>query len=114
MRGTGIALLLGCLLVAGATGCSTVTSKVAPSEKEIRHRLKTDYSVGDPEFRNSMSQLLAAPLVEGNNVVALLNGDQIFPAMLAAIRDAKTSITIESYIWSSGEVTSQLQTCSVR
>jgi cardiolipin synthase len=43
-------------------------------------------------------------MVEGNNVVELLNGDQIFPAMLAAIRKAQKSITLETYIWSSGKV----------
>lgn len=107
MKGTGVSLGLACLVLAGSLGCSTVTSKVTSPEKEIRWRVKADYSVKDLEFRNSMSQLLGAPLVEGNNVVALLNGDQIFPAMLAAIRGAEKSITLESYIWSSGEVSSQ-------
>jgi cardiolipin synthase A/B len=88
-----------------ASGCTSLRP-----EKKVRHLIHTDYSVDDPQFANSMSQLLGAPLVEGNNVVELLNGDQIFPAMLKAIREAQKTITIEMYIWSSGEVSRQFVT----
>ena len=45
---------------------------------------------------------LRTGLVNGNRIQKMLNGDQIFPAMLGALRDAKTSITFETYIyWSS-------------
>jgi cardiolipin synthase len=54
-----------------------------------------------------MSNLLGAPLVDGNAVTELLNGDEIFGSMLEAIRSAKTTITIEKYIWSSGVVSTQ-------
>src|SRR6185369_4061500 len=74
-------------------------SMVQPSravEKLIRKPIETTYSVEDPAFRNSISQLLGAPLVEGNSVTQYINGDQIFPAMLAAISQAKESITYEN------------------
>src|SRR6185295_3815115 len=77
------------------------------SEKQIRRQIKTDYAVTDPQFRASMSHLLGSPLVDGNNLVELQNGDQIFPAMLAAIRAAQTSINLESFIWSSGKVSTE-------
>jgi cardiolipin synthase A/B len=51
-----------------------------------------------------MSHLLGPPLVAGNRVQCLINGDQIFPAMLAAIRSATTTITFETYIFWSGEI----------
>ena len=35
---------------------------------------------------------------------ALLNGEQIFPPMLAAIRSAKQSITFETCIYWSGDI----------
>jgi cardiolipin synthase len=89
-------LLVG-LLVTG--GCSTL----AP-EKQIRKPIQANYSVRDPQFARSIGHVLSAPMVEGNNVIELLNGDQIFPAMLAAIRKAEKSITLETYIWSSGKV----------
>lgn len=88
-------------LLIGTSGCTTLFP-----EKRIREPIHTDYSVSDPEFAHSISRLLSAPLVESNNVVELLNGDQIFPAMLEAIRRAQKTITIEMYIWSSGHVSS--------
>jgi len=94
-------LFLGSLIVAGG-GCASLRS-----EKRIDHPIHTDYSVTDPEFASSMSHLLGAPLVGGNRVVELLNGDQIFPAMLEAIRGARQTITIEQFIWSSGRVSTQ-------
>ena len=96
-----VALYLWCLLI-GTCGCSTLFP-----EKRIREPMHTTYSVADPEFANSISHLLTAPLVEGNHMVELLNGDQIFPAMLQAIREAKKTITLEMYIWSSGQVSTQ-------
>jgi cardiolipin synthase A/B len=77
------------------------------SEKEIRRGVKTEYSVSDPAFRASISPLLGAPLVEGNSIVELQNGDEIFSAMLEGIRAARKTITFETFIWSSGEVSTQ-------
>lgn len=51
-----------------------------------------------------MAHLLGPPLVDGNAVTSLLNGDEIFPAMLAAIRSAKLTITFETYIYWSGKI----------
>lgn len=51
-----------------------------------------------------MSHLLGPPLVPGNQVKELINGDEIFPPMLAAIRAAEKTITFETYIYWSGEV----------
>src|SRR5688572_14712268 len=81
------------------SGCSWLTS-----ERRIRQPIEASYSVEDPQFRTSMSELLGAPLVGGNQVTELLNGDRIFGSMLEAIRGAKKTITLEMYIWSSGEV----------
>jgi len=39
--------------------------------------------------------------------VQLQNGDEIFPAMLKEIRAAQKTITLESFIWSSGKVSTQ-------
>lgn len=39
------------------------------------------------------------PLMDGNRVELLVNGDQAYPAMLEAIRGAKRSITLSTYIF---------------
>jgi cardiolipin synthase A/B len=73
-------------------------------EKEVTRPIKHDYGVDDPQFIRTMGVLLGPALVEGNRVDTLLNGEQIFPAMLAAIRAAQQTITFETYIYWSGEV----------
>ncbi len=70
-----------------------------PGEKKIEQQLIRKYDVEDPQFRRSMGVLLGPPIVEGNKVQVLLNGDQIFPSMLDAIRSAKRTITFETYIY---------------
>jgi cardiolipin synthase len=51
-----------------------------------------------------MGSLLGPGLMGGNRIVALQNGDEIFPAMLDAIRGAQSSIAFETYIYWTGEV----------
>jgi cardiolipin synthase A/B len=93
---TGVGIVL---LVLGAVVFVTFTK-----EKEIRRPLESAYSVDDTQFQRSMSTLLGPPLTAGNKVETLLNGDQIFPAMLAAIRGARRTITFETYIYWSGDI----------
>jgi cardiolipin synthase A/B len=73
-------------------------------EAEIKERVTHAYAVSDPQFQRSMSALLGPPLVDGNRIDTLLNGTQIFPAMLDAIEHARKSITFETYIYWSGKV----------
>ena len=68
-------------------------------EKKIEQKLSRLYATEDPQFRRSLSALLGPQVLDGNTVDELLNGDQIFPAMLSAIRSAQRSITFETYIY---------------
>ena len=54
-----------------------------------------------------MGAILGPPFIGGNRVTTLQNGVEIFPAMLAAIRGAKRSITFETYIFDEGEIPQQ-------
>jgi cardiolipin synthase A/B len=74
------------------------------AEKKIERRIERLYALDDPRFGEELGVLLGPPLLAGNRHKALHNGDEIFPAMLAAIRSAKTSITFETYIYWSGEI----------
>jgi cardiolipin synthase len=51
--------------------------------------------------------LLGPNFVPGNNITTLVNGNQIFPAMLGAIRSAKRSISLETYVFQDGEIARQ-------
>jgi cardiolipin synthase A/B len=74
------------------------------NEKKIRHQIVADYAVGDPPFVRTMGQLLGPPLLEGNRVTMLQNGEEIFPAMLEAIRSAKRTITFENFLFDEGRI----------
>ena len=74
------------------------------AEKKIAVRPVHAYPVADQQFLRSMSVLLGPPLLDGNRVQTLLNGEHIFPAMLQAISAAKHTIDFETYIYWSGEI----------
>ena len=73
-------------------------------EKVLETHVESAYGTRDPQFRRTMSSLLAAPVLDGNRVSDLQNGAEIFPPMLDAIRGARKSITFETYIYWSGDV----------
>ena len=91
-------------IVVGSILVTIIALNFTSGEKKIDKRITELYSVHDPQFLRSMGNLLGPAMVPGNHVTALLNGDQIFPSMLAAIRGAKQSITFETYIYWSGEI----------
>jgi len=76
----------------------------ATPEKKLERKLVHRYAVADPQFRREMGVMLGPSITHGNRVTALQNGDEIFPAMLEAIRGAKRSITFETYIYWSGRI----------
>ena len=92
--GSIVATLVVTLLVINFSG----------GEKQINQEIPRLYSIADPQFQRSMGVLLGPQIVEGNKITALLNGDEIFPAMLAAIRGAKETINFETYIYWSGDI----------
>jgi len=74
------------------------------SEQSLERKIEHRHAVSAPQFRREMSVLLGPTIVGGNQVTALQNGDEIFPAMLRAIRSAQTSVTFETFIYWSGEI----------
>jgi cardiolipin synthase len=72
--------------------------------KQARQEVTSLYSASSPEFRQSAGSLLGPNFVSGNNITTLVNGKEIFPAMLSAIRLAKHSINFETYVFWDGEI----------
>ena len=95
------AIFLSPFVLAALPGCTGFHTN------PISYQIESQYAVHDPQFLRSMGQLLGPGIVESNRVTALINGDQIFPAMLEAIRGAKKTITFESYIYWSGKIGDQ-------
>ena len=75
-----------------------------PAEKKVRHPIRADYNVGDDTFVRTMGHLLGPPLVKGNKITPLENGEQIFPAMLTA--SVRRSVASRLKIFSSGKAKS--------
>ena len=83
-------------------------------EKEPHHRVTRHYNIHDPQFRREMGVLLGPAIASGNKIEMLQNGDEIFPAMLAAIQGAKRTITFETYIYWSGAIGEQFAEALIR
>jgi cardiolipin synthase len=79
----------------------------AVGEKRIERRVKRLYTASHPQFRQAMGVLLGPPIVGGNRVTTLVNGDRIFPAMLREIRNAKKTITFETFVYWEGQIGQQ-------
>jgi cardiolipin synthase len=65
-------------------------------------------NLGEPEHAGAehlrmlarvVSRVVAQPLIPGNQIEPLVNGDAAFPAMLAAIESAQKTISLSTYIF---------------
>lgn len=72
--------------------------------KKVDYRVEHRYPVSDPQFAREMSALLGPSILPGNRVEALNNGHEIFPSMLDAIGNAESTITLETFIYWSGDI----------
>lgn len=84
--------------------CGAIVWNIAGDDRRIERRVDRVYSIDDPQFSHEMSVLLGPPFIGGNRYRVLRNGDEIFPAMLGAIRQARQTINFESYIYWSGDI----------
>ncbi|HEY1230410.1 MAG TPA: cardiolipin synthase [Ramlibacter sp.] len=93
-----IATVLVTLLVA------LVYVNLAGAEHKTIRKVEHLYPVDDPQFRRAMGLMMGPAIVDGNRVDALVDGDEIFPAMLAAIRAARRTVLFETFIYWSGAI----------
>jgi cardiolipin synthase len=82
----------------------------------LRHRregafgydLEQDIEVGSADFLRASEALTGAPVTEGNDVELLINGDSIFPAFLETVRGAEKTLTVETYIYWTGDIAAEV------
>jgi cardiolipin synthase A/B len=67
-----------------------------------------DVEVGKPQFDRLVEAHTLSGQVAGNDVRLLLNGEQIFPAMLEAIRGARQTITFANYLYEQGRIAEEM------
>src|ERR1051325_7267589 len=87
-RGIGVLIALLCV------GCGNV-----PDINRI-----SGMNLSDGSFFATMAAHVDAPILGGNDVDVLFNGEEIFPAMLQAIRNARKSITYVQYLYQGGAI----------
>ena len=100
--------MLTVLLTALATGALVLLAlNFTAGEKKVQQQLPRLYNTAHPQFERALGSLLGPGIVGGNAVTELLNGDQIFPPLLAAIKAAQKSVTFETYIYWAGDIGKQ-------
>jgi cardiolipin synthase A/B len=85
-------VLLGLLIV--LAGCARVHPHIA----------LPPLALGEPSFFPTLEAYGSAPIMGGNSAEFLLNGEQIFPATVEAIRSAKKTVTYAQYFYEDGPV----------
>lgn len=89
-----LGMLLGALVYLNLTSPKKGLEPVAQHVSPVR----------DVQFRRETNVLLGFPQTQGNVVVDFQNGDAYFPAMLADIGAARSSINLETYVLRDGAI----------
>jgi cardiolipin synthase len=79
----------------------------SPARQTIARRTPTDptrLTEGGPSFARGLWRIAAANVSSGNRVTLLRDGPATFDAMLALIENAKSSVSLESFIYRFDEV----------
>jgi cardiolipin synthase len=85
-------------LVIASAGCGRVQA----------HLALPALTLGEPSFFPTLEAHAGAPIVGGNAVEVLLNGEQIFPSLMDAVRSARRTITYAQYYYEDGPVARDL------
>lgn len=67
-------------------------------------QLSVDIDADEVNTSATLAAHLNAPRLRGNRVELLVNGDRIFPPMLEAIRNARESVNLLTYIYWTGDI----------
>ena len=94
------------LLIAAALGAvsTLLVVNLTPDARLVSHPVPHEFGVSDDQFLRTMSAFSKGAISSGNAVQTLVNGDEIFPSMLAAISAARATINFETYIYWSGTI----------
>ncbi len=90
----------------GAAGVAWYAADSLRHRRESGHgyRLRGDVDVGEPSFLRAAESLTGAPVSSGNEAELLINGVQIFPAYLDAIRQAEETVNLLTYAYWRGDI----------
>jgi cardiolipin synthase A/B len=72
------------------------------------YRLRGEVDVREASFLRAAEALTGAPVSHGNDADLLINGDEIFPAYLAAVRDAEETVNLTTYAYWRGDIATEV------
>lgn len=78
------------------------------SRRERESHVRVPDLIRLEEALPSIAGLTGSPILPGNRVEILQNGDEFFPALLQDIAASRESIHIETYVWWKGEICEQI------
>jgi cardiolipin synthase len=78
-----------------------------PEQAVARPVAQTDVEQRKQRLRRRMERLIGIAATEGNLLTPLRNGDEIFPAMLGAVRGARHTIDMMTFVYWRGEIARQ-------
>jgi cardiolipin synthase len=87
-------VLIGVILIGGGL--------LMAQDKETL-QIRSPLDVEDNRFPDYLARLVGHPLTHGDAYVVHTNGEDAFPAMLAAINGARQRVSFESYIYEKGD-----------
>ena len=102
--GTGLAHVTVVRRLRIAVSAVLMVSLVASCARVQPHVALPTVALGEPAFFPTLEAYASAPIVGGNRVDLLLNGEQIFPAKLDAIRSARRTVTYAQYYYEDGPI----------
>jgi cardiolipin synthase A/B len=77
------------------------------AQDNITLKVRSAVGARDAGHATYIAALVGAHATHGNDYDVLTNGDQVFPAMLGAIRGAKRRISFETYIYDSDTIANE-------
>jgi cardiolipin synthase A/B len=72
------------------------------------YRLRGEVDVREASFLRAAEALTGAPVSHGNDAELLVNGDQIFPEYLRAMRDAEETVNLTTYAYWRGDIATEV------
>lgn len=91
-------------LIAAGIGLGVLALGIFIAQDPETLRVESPVAATDPRFPDYVASLLGAPVEAGDAYTVLHNGDDTFPAMLAAIDKAKARINFETYVYKDGDI----------
>lgn len=101
-RGRHRLVVLGLKIALSAVIITATLLAIAQDQQTVE--LRSAVSAEDTAAPQYLAALIGTELVSGNVYDVLVNGDEVFPAMLDAIAHARDRISFETYVYDKGQI----------